>query len=267
MIRQVGAASTSVRDLLAEPVRRGVVRHVGRRRLGIEVAGRLLVLETGPSEHTLPCAVIVPGLEPCAMARAGDVVAVGDAALRTPAAHVVIVRWWDPPRVRPGVAPPGLVPPADVDEALGPTVRAALGDAARALLAGHDGVARALLVSVLGRGEGSTPDADDAVAGLLLAARAHLPAARTRALEDVARQVAEAAAERTTLLSVELLRAAATGAAAPVVVRHVLRPDGTTRAAVLRLGATSGAATLAGADVLAQALHELGGRRRTELAA
>jgi hypothetical protein len=254
---EVGAASTHVRSLIGPP-RAGVVRHVGRRRLGLEVSGRLVVLDGGAGPGTLPCSVIVPGLRPGSLAAPGDAVVLDGAALRLGRGEVRVVRWWEPSRVRLGAAlERGAAPRCALAEPSLPRgVHPVLREAAHALLAGDEAAAAGALISVLGRGPGSTPDADDAVAGLLLAARAHLPVTSGADVEAVSRSVALAAPARTTLLSAELLHAAVVGAAAPAVVRHVVAPDDDTAAAVRALGASSGAATLAGIDLLVAAVTE-----------
>jgi hypothetical protein len=91
------------------------------------------------------------------------------------------------------------------------------------------------------------------VAGLLLAARALATPGALSGVEDVGAAVAAAAPARTTLLSAELLRAAAVGFAAPVLVHHLTTPTADSRAAVEGLGATSGRATLEGVHVLRDA--------------
>ncbi|WP_460460395.1 hypothetical protein, partial [Angustibacter peucedani] len=64
------------------------------------------------------------------------------------------------------------------------------------------------------------------------------------------RAVAAAARVCTTRLSAELLRLAVERVAAAAVVDAVSQPSTSTRQALLALGATSGAATAAGVDVL-----------------
>ncbi|HEX3002938.1 MAG TPA: DUF2877 domain-containing protein [Angustibacter sp.] len=243
---QVGAASTHVHDLLTGPAQRGTARRVGRERVAIEVAGRLIVLVPASGPQTLPCTVVVPALEP-EHADVGPTL-VGGGHLVVGRREVSVVRWWEPARVRSGNAVPR--PVTTGAPVLDDGTRRALHDAAAALAAGDTAVAGARLSGVLGRGRGSTPDADDAVAGLLLAARAVAPASALPRLQAVAAQVAQAARTRTTLLSAELLRAAAAGYAAPVLVQHLAAPTSLSAAQVERLGATSGRATLEGVTAL-----------------
>lgn len=244
---QVGAASTHVHDLLTGPPRPGTVRRIGGDRAVVEAAGRLVVLVRRPGPQTLPCAVVVPDLEPDRFD--ARTVSVGGGRMLFADRTVEIVRWWEPARVRQvagAVAPPPLAPARVLDD----DTHHALHEAAAALVSGDRSAAAEPLVSVLGRGRGSTPDADDAVAGLLLAARAVNTTTVAACLEGVAADVAVAARTRTTLLSAELLRAAASGYAAPVLVQHLASPTPVSQAAVHRLGATSGRATLEGVSAL-----------------
>ncbi|WP_157371555.1 DUF2877 domain-containing protein [Angustibacter sp. Root456] len=246
---QVGAASTHVHDLLTGPPQAGLVRRVGRDRAAVEVAGRLIVLVRATGPQTLPCSVVVPRLDLAGVD--GERALVGHQQLVVGDHRVEIVRWWDPPRVHPGARSVGPQPsggPSVLDD---DTLRA-LRDAATALVA-RDTTAAECLVQVLGRGRGSTPDADDAVAGLLLAGRRLADPDALRDVEAVGATVARAAPSRTTLLSAELLRAAAHGYAVPVLVQHLTSPTAHSAAEVERLGATSGRATLAGVRVLHRA--------------
>jgi hypothetical protein len=248
---QVGAASSHVRDLLTGEPRGGVVRHVGRERVALEVSDRLLVVVRAAGPDLLPCSVVVPGLDVTRLTT-GDATLLGGGGLALGDQRTDVVRWWEPARVRPGrTLAWGRVAPQPV---LDDDTRLALHEAVPLLQAGHVDAAARTLVEVLGRGRGSTPDADDAVAGVLLAARAASAPSAVGVVERVGALVGQAAPSRTTLLSTELLRAAAGGFAAPAVVRHLTRPDAHTAAEVLRLGATSGGATLEGVDILRQGL-------------
>lgn len=246
-----GAASTAVRDLLRAPVGAplpAVVRHAGSTRVGLTVGTRLLVLDRSTGPGTLPCTVSAPLLSPSDVGAPGDVVGLDVDGVHGRRQTVCVARWWDPPRVRPTGRSALPARQGDLASSLDPGVRGALHRAADALLGGRADDAAGALVGVLGRGAGSTPDADDAVAGLLLAARHDLPD-RTDVVERAARLVVAAATTRTTALSAELLRLAAEGLAAAAVVEHVSAPTPATRAALLRLGATSGRSTAAGIDL------------------
>ncbi|MGN6611382.1 MAG: oxamate carbamoyltransferase subunit AllH family protein [Angustibacter sp.] len=247
---QVGAASTHVHDLLTGPPRPGTARRVGPDRAAVEVAGRLVVLVRAAGPRTLPCSVVVPRLDPALFD--GEPAIVGDGRVVLSDHTVTVVRWWEPTRVRAGA---GAEPLAEQPTArvLDGDTRHALQEGAGALVAGDLDAASDRLMSVLGRGRGSTPDADDAVAGLLLAARALATPSRLADVEALATRVAQCAPARTTVLSAELLRAAALGYAASVLVRHLASPSADSAAQVERLGATSGRATLQGVSVLHQA--------------
>jgi hypothetical protein len=262
------AASTAVRDLLDAPLdaaRQGEVVHVGRRRAGVRVGPRLLVVETVADDATLPCAVVAPDLDLLALGPVGATVVVGGGGLGAGGSWWPVRRWWAPSRVvgaadRPAVAVPAT--PAVLDDGTTRALRAGV----RALLAGAAHTAVDALTAVLGRGRGSTPDADDAVAGALLAARATagMPAA---AVDEVGARVAAAAVERTTLLSAELLRHAATGRAAAAVVRAVQQPSAATWQRLTPLGASSGRATAEGIRLVHEAALDRPLPRRTGAAA
>jgi hypothetical protein len=106
--------------------------------------------------------------------------------------------------------------------------------------------------ALLGRGPGLTPSGDDVLAGYLIGARAFgVP------FDHCASGVELLAARRTTALSAQLLRHAAEGECAPPLADLVAAcMSGTgvddAAAAVLRIGATSGAALLAGLALAAR---------------
>jgi hypothetical protein len=183
-------------------------------------------------------------------------------------------RWWAPAQVRPGA---GSVRGAALLRRLLPEdggVRAqswlaeAVDSAARSLAAGRPEEAADTCLGLLGLGRGSTPSGDDAVAGLLLAARALLPVdgvgdghSPARSLAALTERVAAAAPDRTTAVSAALLRHAAAGRAVDVVVHAVdvvvdrwpgPRPDEVLRR-LLALGHGSGVDTATG--MLAAADH------------
>lgn len=259
----VAAASTALAGLLADSPapgtgyegtawHEGAVRYVGMQAVGVEIGGRMVVLAAASNTRTMPCTVIVPEL---ARLRAwvGDPVLVSGWALTFPRGTVTVVRWWSPARVRPG---DGWLR-NDVRKPAGAGLDEATWDrlllAAHALAAGLPG-APERLIALLGRGPGSTPAADDAVAGVLLAARALQPAPAADCIERAGRQVAAAAPSRTTALAAELLRHAAEGMAAPVVLHALTSCDPEARRTLLRLGGTSGAATVGGIDAVHLAL-------------
>ncbi|GAA4354283.1 oxamate carbamoyltransferase subunit AllH family protein [Angustibacter luteus] len=246
-----GAGSTALLDAFGGGT--GQVVRVGSGAVSVALPGpRLLVLDLHPGPASLPCAVLAPALATVVAAGAvvvGDEVMINSFGLQLPSCWVQVSRWWSPARVlprEPGPASPRPADPGGLDAVTWRALRAAV-----SALAEHDAPATAdLLCGVLGRGPGSTPAADDAVAGLLLAAQAR-PGPGAAVLDQVGRAVTAAAAARTTPLSAELLRHAAGGLATRVVVRALHRPTEGNRAAVRALGASSGAATLAGADLVA----------------
>jgi hypothetical protein len=184
------------------------------------------------------------------------------------------LRWWAPAVVQPGARSAGggdllrrLLPDAP---AAGPQpwLVDALDAAARSLASGRPEEAADACLMVIGRGRGSTPSGDDAVAGLLLAARAMLPVdgvgeghGPARHLAALAERVAAAAPDRTTTVSAALLRHAAAGRAVGTVVDAVdvlvdrspsAHPDDVLRR-MLAIGHGSGVDTATG--LLAAADH------------
>jgi hypothetical protein len=133
--------------------------------------------------------------------------------------------------------------------------------AGRALAAGRPDEAADHCLGLLGLGRGSTPSGDDAVAGLLLGARAVLPDGGVgdghcpaRSLAELAERVATAAPDRTSAVSAALLRHAAAGRTVGTVVDAVdvvvdrsshPRPDDVLRR-LLALGHGSGVDTATG---------------------
>jgi Protein of unknown function (DUF2877) len=180
----------------------------------------------------VPCAIVLardgaalPGLVPGA--RAG----VGDGEVRWDGGSLAVVRWWRAASVN-GASPArpdraglarrvaaarllvgGHLLPADVPQALTSAVVAIdRRDAAAAAEA---------LEPVLGLGSGLTPSADDAIAGLLLAARCWHGPERASTVSAVGEQLGPHLVTRTTAVSAGLLRHAAEGRGAPEVVRAV----------------------------------------------
>ncbi len=255
-----GAGPVGLRQLLDAPAASGPAVQIRVGLVSVQVGGRLVVLADpgyGPdrADQVLPCAVTVPGLARAGLTGPALTATVGPGLIRLGARLVRIGRWWVPPQVRPasavGLRPASvgsaLTRPA-VRTGLSPRTATRLAAAVGHLLAGRSAPAAERLVSVLGQGPGSTPAADDAVGGVLLAARGALR--DVRAVEAVGRAVAQAAAGRTTALSAELLRHAAVGSATAAAVRAVQSADPATRAGLLALGASSGAATAWGIDLV-----------------
>jgi hypothetical protein len=115
---------------------------------------------------------------------------------------------------------------------------------------------------VLGLGPGLTPSGDDVAAGVLLVLRATADTVDLGLVDDVACEVTQAAATRTTTVSAALLAEAAAGrAAAPFVDAVNSLVDGTPGSRrrrvferLLEVGHTSGADTAAGMLAAADAV-------------
>lgn len=273
-----GSACTAVRHLLDGPPREAVVVAASRRAVYLRM-GADVVSVLAAHAARVPCGIVLaPGADLPDSLGSGRRVRVGDGALLWDDAAVDWrlrpLRWWAPAVVRPGAPSASgsdrlrtLLPGA----AAGPPQRwltDAMDAAARSLAAGRPEEAAAACLRVLGRGPGSTPSGDDAVAGLLLAARALLPVdavgeghGPARHLAALAERVAAAAPGRTTAVSAALLRHAAAGRAVATVVDAVdvlveryrgPQPDDVLRR-LLGLGHGSGVDTAAG--LLAAADH------------
>jgi hypothetical protein len=258
-----GACCTAVRDLFEPPPSaptRGRVVHTGDGSVGVLVGPhqRMVVLDARPGPESLPCSVLTPTLPTGpdgGAVRLGEPVELSADGLHGQGWAVPLVRWWSPARVPAGARCTPPVAGLAATGALDAVVVRALQHVVEALLLDDVHTAVDQAASVIGRGPGSTPAADDAVAGLLLAARSRTAAGDTAALDETAAQVVALAPARTTALSAELLRHAASGLATETAVRAVLEPSGANRARVLCLGATSGAALLAGIDLVEAAVE------------
>jgi hypothetical protein len=221
----------------------------------------------------VPCAIVLahgpaalPGLAAGARAQ------VGQSEVRWDAGTLSVVRWWRAAAVStaPEVADRTILAervatarsqlhghqlPAPVGPAI---TRAAAAIERRDAIDAADG-----LRPVLGLGAGLTPAADDAVAGLLLAARCWRGDELGPTVSAVGSLLAPDLSSRTTAVSAGLLRHAAEGRGAPEVVRAVEHltggPDGSdgpeVLARLLALGHSSGRDTALG--VLAFVQHQL----------
>ncbi len=267
MLQFAAATCDAIRPLVDGPAVQAHV--VGHGPHAVYIRTRSEVLAVIPAGAlALPCAlVLAPGRALPGSLAPGVAVRVGRGRVQwrdTDGGEVAVVptRWWPAPQVVARTTAPqaiGVSQGASQLEAalLGHTqpvgVAQALADAAAALSGGAPERAARHLVRVLGRGPGLTPSGDDAAAGLLLTARAL--AGTPSALADVehtGRLVADAAFESTTAISAALLRHAAAGRAAQVVIDAITAAvdggPGTAGAleALLRLGHTSGADTAFG---------------------
>jgi hypothetical protein len=241
------AGSRLVRDLVGGPGREGRVLGAFPSAVYVEVAGarEVLALETSDALR-LPTALVLAARrdrEPFAAVRAGHPAVVGDGRLSAGPLRARVVRWWQPRRV------PALPPAAAPDQALdllppvSPDVAPAWAELVRDLpgpVLGPRPV-RALV----GRGGGLTPEGDDLLAGLLVAAAALGPHAPPSLLGLAA--TVRGLLGRTTVLSAGLLARAADGYAVRPVLDLVAALGAGTGlpAAVVRLSAvghTSGAA-------------------------
>lgn len=217
------------------------------------------------SAAAMPCALVLePGRALPGSLGLGVAVLVGGGRVQWRTAGgvtdvaVVATRWWPAPQVLTRMIDVDFTrATAELIAALGTHtlpdgVAQALADAANAMAARAPERAARHLVRVLGAGPGLTPSGDDAAAGLLLTARA-LAATPTALdqVEQIGQVVADVALERTTSISAALLRHAAAGRAARVVVEAISAvaggsPSTAALERLLQLGHSSGADTAAG---------------------
>jgi hypothetical protein len=272
--------------LLSGPARRGTVILSSPAAAYAQV-GRDVFALLRPGATSLPCAVLLPRTGAVDLPAAGARITVGDGIVAWPDRRCAVTRWWLPARVRSSRLDPDRVV-AFATAVCGPMLlpvsaitaldRHRIGEVVDRLLRGEVEDAAELALGVLGHGPGSTPAADDALAGALLALRG----AGTFDDEDLTRldRLLAPATEVTTALSAALLRHAAAGWAADAVVRAVAavqvsgttvgddrRPVGpnpaggpidpvTAARTLLRLGHTSGADTAVGIVVAATAVGQ-----------
>lgn len=277
--RLTGAGSDVLLPLVARARRSATVVGVGRhatylvldRDVGEEM-GELLALVSRRAVR-VPCAIVLahetallPGLVPGARAQ------VGAGEVRWDGGSLAVVRWWQAATVtRTAAVQPdrnGLAARVAAtrllvgDHRLPSVVPAALLDAARAIQHGDAVAAAGALRPVLGLGSGLTPSADDAAAGLLLAARSWYGAAVGSTVSAVGDLLAPGLSARTTAVSAGLLRHAARGRGAPQVVRavehltgrHVDADERAVLGELVALGHSSGRDTALG--ILAFLEHE-----------
>jgi hypothetical protein len=223
----------------------------------------------------VPCAIVLardtaelPGLGPAARAQ------VGAGGVRWDGGVLAVVRWWQAATVT-GSTPDGSSPSPDAvglarrvaaarllvgEHQLPPAVSPALTVAAEAIEQRDAAAAAHALRPVLGLGSGLTPSADDAIAGLLLAARAWHGTEVGSTVSAVGELLAPDLGTRTTAVSAGLLRHAAQGRGAPEVVRAVEHLTGRRVAAdepglldrLMSLGHSSGRDTALGVLALLQ---------------
>ena len=235
---------------------------------GADMNGGLLALVSRGAVR-VPCAIVVagtgsPGSSPLPELSPGARATVGANQVSWDGGSLAVVRWWSAARVTSAQAAPtdarGLPRRlAALRLAVGahrlpagvPLALAAAADA----IGRSDPVAAAEAVRpVLGLGTGLTPSADDAVAGLLLAARSWHGADGGPTVSAVGALLAHDLLSRTTAVSAGLLRHAAEGRGAPEVVaavehltgRRVARDEQQALARLLALGHSSGRDTALG---------------------
>jgi hypothetical protein len=260
------AASAALSALLSGPPTAGRVRGISGPACYLDVADHIVVIE-GPGGAGLPNAVRVahPGRPPLQLA-VGDEVVLGRGALTVDRRELPVHRWWDP-HVRVGSSRLDAAAVAVVTATLrsvadgvdaGPAPLPDTADLMHALQRRDDATLAVAALALLGRGPGLTPAGDDVLAGVLATLRVLGPsrpaavAARVAATADVlSAAVVDAARERTTALSAQLLVYADRGAVA-LGVGDVLRAvagRGELVAAAVRLarvGHTSGSDLLTG---------------------
>jgi len=244
------AASSALVSLVAGEPRRvevvvalPVAVHLAVRDAG---GGPPSVCLVGPGAVRLPSALLVrDGWGALPLGTTGTV---GVGGLELPGLSVRVTRWWRTPRptLHGRVALPG---PPTLD-----AVTARLVDRLGAALAGPSRITRgngrrveSAVGALLGRGPGLTPFGDDVLAGALVTLRAV-------GADDAAVALSEAVlagAPTTTFVSGALLWHAARGECVPELAAlframEIGRDLNAARAAVLRLGHTSGAGLLHG---------------------
>lgn len=249
-VQVVGSASIWVRGQVAGPRRVAKVLHAGRSAVYLDLDGSCLAVLAGRAVQ-VPCGVrtalpVLPDVGP------GDEVVVVDGSVVMPGCEVVVATLVDTtvPVLTPAAAAWGAAQLAD--QALR-SVRAALPATALERLAAGDPRSVAAL---LGLGAGLTPLGDDVLCGWLATA----VASGHPALDALRREVALAAAARTTTLSATLLTCASRGEAVPEfqsLISGMARESSPTvqQAAELLLGVgeTSGAGLLLGTRLALEA--------------
>lgn len=247
------AMSTVLRPVLDGPVRPARVLGVFPSAVYLAAGddGALVAVLTNDALR-LPCAAVLAAPSRAydlrAVAEPGGSARVGAGRVELTGLTVHAGRWWVPPSPRPWPAAPTLPAGTDHDTPL-----------ARALATADLPAAGKAAMSLLGRGEGLTPEGDDVLAGVLVTAAAlpgHHPVAVTA--RHLAGLLAEAAARRTTALSADLLAHAARGHGVPPLLDLVDALGGrgdpaTALRRLLTVGHTSGAALARGCLTAARA--------------
>lgn len=246
------AASRGVRHLLEGPSKPGVLLGVSSNAAWLQAGGHVLVL-SGRNAIRLPNGVTVTERVDELRSPSGQRCVVGDGGLSMGGVKANVIRWWDP---RPSLEP-------TTTEALAARCAAARprlacvedGGLGRSLKRNDPAAVRHAMCTLLGKGEGLTPEGDDVLAGLLAGLRLLGPAVGAPGaggmLAAIAPVVLTEAPFRTTALSAALLRHAVAGEVADPVAAffQVLTGRGDLGAAVMglyRMGDSSGIATACG---------------------
>jgi uncharacterized protein DUF2877 len=265
VIRIVRLASAAQRRLDAAPARAGHVHSVFARSVNLAWHdGRLLALHgagplAAPFAAALSCTADLSRLErEAAVMRAGTIFRVGPLVIDASAGLSVDLAM-PAARGAPGALGRWLPPQGGAAGGLG----AAAGRRARAALA--DAIERddppafaAAAAGLVGLGEGLTPAGDDCLVGALAALHRFAPGAAVlgRASREALVRLADAG---TTTVAREFVVHALDGTFAEPVLAVLTAPDRDTAraasAALLRMGATSGADTLAGIRLAFSALE------------
>lgn len=277
VVTVAGAGGSSVRHLLAAPVRPGRVLACFPSAVYVEVPGapppRIVALVAADGLR-LPGSLVIgtpSAARPFAAVRLAAEVGVGGCGVTVGALAVRVARWWAPLVPRPPVSRPALgagvaalavalresgarLPPSLGAATVAFAIALATGDRTRALLAAD---------AVLGRGPGLTPSGDDVLCGVLLALL-HLAPGSAADVRSIGTEVAARAESRTTALSAALLAHAARGESLRQAIDVVDAASGhsdldTALPALLRVGHTSGQdlalGLLTGAREAAHATH------------
>ncbi len=261
--RAPAVASTTLRQIMAKPPRRAVVLGSSSHAVWVLADDEVVVVSTSDATR-LPNGVelaLRSSDKPFASIEHGTAVAIGTASVIFDGLSVDVVRWWDPRPAVPAISVDGLAAaieglPASVPDLDPVPLRDALDSAAPPAV-------MSAVRSLLGRGSGLTPEADDYLAGAIAATRilgAATESPRVGALLDQTQSKIEAEAiRRTTSFSAALIRCAVRGqvaAPAGAFLRAIAgRGDvGGTHHELSRVGHSSGPALAAGIVLGAQSL-------------
>ena len=258
-------ASLAIRETVTGPRRRGRVLGASPHAVWLHIDREVVVLSSRDATR-LANGVHVPlraAELPFQRVEDGEQAMVGDGRVVLASLVIDVVRWWDPHPSLPIVSRRTLAGRISGFPAAVPGVAAA--DLRDALVTRSIADVLAAAASMLGRGPGLTPEADDYLTGALAAGRCLAPAVGIRkalAMHDAAEApLAALAMERTTVFSASLIRHAVRGnvaAPAGALLRSFAgRGDvGAAHRQLLEVGHTSGPALAAGMVLGVHALIE-----------